>query len=80
MKVGGFDGYLHAKAIVVDGTKAWMGSVNGSTTALTKNREFGIYFDDSTDVSSLDSIFSSDFANTGAESWQDSLTCAENHK
>lgn len=80
VKVGGFDGYLHAKAIVVDGTKAWMGSVNGSTTALTKNREFGIYFDDSTDVSSLDSIFSSDFANTGAESWQDSLTCAENHK
>lgn len=75
--VGGFNGYLHAKAIVVDGTHAWLGSVNGSTEALTKNREFGIYFDGSSDVRGLAAIISADFSDPGSESWEEGIRCAE---
>lgn len=76
--VGGYKGYLHAKAIVVDGSRAWLGSSNGSKESLFNNREFGIYFDSPSDVSGLASILSSDFSDPNSESWQDSLDCAEN--
>ena len=33
LQVHGHKGYLHAKAIVIDGKKAWAGSVNGSNSA-----------------------------------------------
>lgn len=75
--VGGYKGYLHAKAIVADGNRAWMGSVNGSVEALSENREFGVFFDGATDVSSLRSVLSSDFADAGSETWQDSLRCTQ---
>jgi phosphatidylserine/phosphatidylglycerophosphate/cardiolipin synthase-like enzyme len=76
--INGKSGYLHAKAIVVDGNRAWMGSVNGSTQALTLNREFGIFFDDLIDVEKLKSTMVEDFTHPKAETWQDSLICAEN--
>jgi phosphatidylserine/phosphatidylglycerophosphate/cardiolipin synthase-like enzyme len=78
IKINGESGYLHAKAIVIDDSKAWLGSVNGSTQALTLNREFGVFFDDASDVQKLDKIMQSDFADQNEESWQDSLDCAEN--
>jgi phosphatidylserine/phosphatidylglycerophosphate/cardiolipin synthase-like enzyme len=78
IRVGGNSGYLHAKAIVVDGKKAWVGSVNGSTQALTLNREFGIFFDKANEVKKLASIIESDFADPHGETWQESLQCAEN--
>jgi phosphatidylserine/phosphatidylglycerophosphate/cardiolipin synthase-like enzyme len=78
IQVGGYPGYLHAKAIVVDGTHAWMGSVNGSTEAVFHNREFGVFFDNPHDVSKLEGVMKSDFVDENAESWQDSLNCAEN--
>lgn len=78
IRIDGEHGYLHAKAIVVDGTRAWMGSVNGSTQALTQNREFGIFFNDPTQVRKLSTVMSADFSNPNEESWQDSLDCAEN--
>jgi phosphatidylserine/phosphatidylglycerophosphate/cardiolipin synthase-like enzyme len=75
VKVGGNFGYLHAKTIVVDGTTAWVGSVNGSTQALSSNREFGVFFNAPKDVASLLSYMKSDFNNPASESWQDSLLC-----
>ncbi len=79
VQVGGYKGYLHAKALVIDGNRGWVGSVNGSTEALTQNREFGIFFQSSSDVNGLASILSGDFANPNAESWDDMLNCKENH-
>jgi phosphatidylserine/phosphatidylglycerophosphate/cardiolipin synthase-like enzyme len=61
IQVNGKPGYLHGKSIVVDGNAAWVGSVNGSTTALGVNREFGIFFTDANAVSQLASILTSDF-------------------
>ena len=78
--VNGQPGYLHAKAIVVDGNRAWMGSVNGSTQAMTLNREYGVFMNDSASVKKLDSIMKSDFNDRKSESWQDGLDCAENRE
>ena len=73
--VSGVHGYLHAKAILVDSNRAWVGSVNGSTMSLSNNREFGIFLDDPTEVNKLSTFLYSDFTNPNAESWQDSLLC-----
>ncbi len=73
MRVNGKPGYLHAKAILVDGVHAWVGSVNGSTTSLTDNREFGIFSDDSAFVKKLGVSLYGDFQDTRAETWQQSL-------
>lgn len=75
--VNGLPGYMHAKAIVVDETRAWMGSVNGSTQATSINREFGIFFDDAASVSKLRQQMDKDHKSPKSESWQESLKCAE---
>jgi len=77
MQVGGRPGYLHAKAIVVDDERAWVGSVNGSDTATSANREFGVFFDQPADVARLDAILRADFDSPGAETWRESLQCAK---
>lgn len=73
--VGGHAGYMHAKTILIDDTYAWVGSVNGSTTALTMNREFGAFLTDTKSIQKLREVMDKDFINPGAESWQDSLLC-----
>ncbi|HTL13151.1 MAG TPA: phospholipase D-like domain-containing protein [Bdellovibrionota bacterium] len=80
MQVGGIKGYLHAKAIIVDGKRAWVGSVNGSTQSLTRNREFGIFLNDPALVRSLNAFVAGDFDDSRAESWQDSLLCKNDPK
>ena len=75
MKVGGLKGYLHAKAIIVDGIHAWVGSVNGSTTSLSDNREYGVFIDDASLITKLNSFVSGDFKNPLSQSWQDSIAC-----
>jgi phosphatidylserine/phosphatidylglycerophosphate/cardiolipin synthase-like enzyme len=75
--VNGTPGYMHAKTIIVDGTHAWLGSVNGSTQAATANREFGIFFDQGSEVQKLATIMAADHDASASESWQDSLNCAE---
>ncbi len=79
MKINGKAGYLHAKAIVVDDSRAWVGSVNGSTTSLTDNREFGVFSDDSQLVQQLYQFMTSDLNNDQAETWQESLDCTKDH-
>jgi phosphatidylserine/phosphatidylglycerophosphate/cardiolipin synthase-like enzyme len=56
--------YMHAKLIVTDGTKAFVGSENISTTSLEKNRELGILICDTTVLSTLKSTFQYDLNNS----------------
>lgn len=79
MKVGGRPGYLHAKAIVVDDERAWVGSVNGSSTATSANREFGVFFDRAEDVRRLDAILETDFSSPQSETWRESMQCLKDN-
>ena len=76
ISINGVAGYLHAKTIVVDGKKAWVGSVNGSTQAFTANREYGLFFSEAAWVKHLSAIMQGDWNSAGAETWQQSLACA----
>jgi phosphatidylserine/phosphatidylglycerophosphate/cardiolipin synthase-like enzyme len=58
--------YMHAKIIVADGSKAFVGSENISTASLEKNRELGIILTDSTVINKLQQTFQQD--------WNDSQT------
>lgn len=73
--VNGMPGYLHAKAIVVDGNQAWVGSVNGSDQAAEGNREFGFFFTDSALVQQLSTELEADYQDPGSATWQDSINC-----
>lgn len=77
IKIKGRAGYLHAKAIVVDGTVGWIGSVNGSTPSLTRNREYGLFFSQPRLVAKLRNSFRADFTNPDTETWQESLRCVK---
>ncbi|MBI3534362.1 MAG: hypothetical protein HY072_02590 [Deltaproteobacteria bacterium] len=70
-------GYMHAKVIIIDGKRAWMGSVNGSTTSLMHNREFGIFFEDHENVIKLQNVMQQDFADPRGETWQDAIECTK---
>jgi len=59
--------YIHAKAIVVDGREAFVGSQNFSRTSLQYNRELGIVTSVPGIVSQLAQTFLSDFR--GAAPW-----------
>lgn len=56
------DLYIHAKAIVVDGDRAYVGSENFTKTSLDENREIGVIFGDPAMVSRLESVFLADFS------------------
>jgi len=53
--------YMHAKIIVVDGVKAFVGSENISTQSLDENRELGIIVSDTAILSKLQSTFQIDW-------------------
>jgi phosphatidylserine/phosphatidylglycerophosphate/cardiolipin synthase-like enzyme len=78
--INGRPGYLHAKAIIVDGNRAWVGSENGSTESLTENREFGVIFDDSSWVQSVQSVVDSDHNSPDSETWNQSLSCEKDNQ
>ena len=58
--------YMHAKLILSDNTKAFVGSVNLSTQSLDKNRELGIILSDQKIIKKLSDTFSSDW-NKGSD-------------
>ena len=74
-QIDGKPGYLHAKAMVIDETTAWVGSVNGSISATSNNREFGFIFTDPNWVKKLQDILQSDHQHQDMETWQESLQC-----
>jgi cardiolipin synthase A/B len=53
--------YIHAKLIVADGERAFIGSQNLSATSLDQNRELGIVVDDPVNLSRLTRTFGIDF-------------------
>jgi phosphatidylserine/phosphatidylglycerophosphate/cardiolipin synthase-like enzyme len=75
--VRGRAGYLHAKWIVVDGERAWLGSINGSQTAIDRNREFGLHFTNRAAIDLLLDTFERDFTSEGSETWKESVACAK---
>lgn len=54
--------YIHAKIIIADGGKAFVGSENISTQSLDQNRELGILVSDTTVLSKLQSTFQIDWS------------------
>ncbi len=54
--------YMHAKIIIVDGHKAFVGSENISTSSLDKNRELGIVVADQNVLSTLQQTFQQDWS------------------
>ncbi|MCS6842884.1 MAG: phospholipase D-like domain-containing protein, partial [Caldilineales bacterium] len=61
------DPYVHAKAMLVDGRVAMVGSQNLTTNSLENNRELGIVFDDAAAVNTLAGYFLRDWNN--AKPW-----------
>ncbi|HTI14279.1 MAG TPA: phospholipase D-like domain-containing protein [Dictyobacter sp.] len=53
--------YMHAKIIIVDGQKAFVGSENISTASLNRNRELGIIISDQTVLTTLQQTFQQDW-------------------
>ncbi|GLV56990.1 hypothetical protein KDH_38290 [Dictyobacter sp. S3.2.2.5] len=53
--------YMHAKIIIVDQHKAFVGSENISTASLDKNRELGIVVSDASVINALSQTFQSDW-------------------
>lgn len=54
--------YMHAKIIIVDGKKAFVGSENISTQSLDKNRELGILISDNDVLNTLQQTFEKDWS------------------
>ena len=54
--------YIHAKAIVVDGASAYVGSANFTSGSMTGNRELGVLFDTASEVSKVATTIATDFA------------------
>ena len=52
--------YIHAKAIVADGTTLFVGSQNLSATSLDKNREVGLLMRDRLAISEVERVFDQD--------------------
>jgi cardiolipin synthase A/B len=56
--------YIHAKVIIVDDARAFVGSENFSTTSLSRNRELGLLVSDPGVISALEQTYTLDW--TGA--------------
>lgn len=54
-----YTGYLHTKAMVIDNTVAWIGSINGSFTSTHMNREYGLIVHEKELVKGLSTILHS---------------------
>jgi cardiolipin synthase len=52
---------IHAKAIVVDGARAYVGSENLSGGSLGYNRELGVYFTEASEVAKVATTIATDF-------------------
>jgi phosphatidylserine/phosphatidylglycerophosphate/cardiolipin synthase-like enzyme len=52
----------HAKAVVVDGSAAYVGSINFTKTSMDENRELGVLFSEAASVASVKNTIASDFA------------------
>jgi cardiolipin synthase A/B len=60
--VGVLTPYIHAKVIVVDNTRVFVGSQNFTPTALLQNREIGLVTDAQAEVTKVRDVIAKDFA------------------
>jgi cardiolipin synthase A/B len=58
--------YIHAKIVLADGQRAFVGSENFTATSLDQNRELGIIVSEPTAIARIQATFDEDFTN-GAE-------------
>jgi cardiolipin synthase A/B len=58
--------HVHVKAITVDGTASYIGSVNLSWTSLTKNREIGLVMTEPQNVATVAKTFETDWTTANA--------------
>jgi phosphatidylserine/phosphatidylglycerophosphate/cardiolipin synthase-like enzyme len=54
--------YIHSKAIVVDGARAYVGSANFTAGSLSYNREIGLIVDNTAEVAKVASTIATDFS------------------
>lgn len=54
--------YIHAKMVLADGERAFVGSQNFTATSLDQNRELGVFLDDRANLGRLARTFEEDFA------------------
>lgn len=54
--------HVHVKAITVDGTAAYVGSINLSWTSLTKNREVGLVVTEKANIDAIRGTFEKDWS------------------
>jgi phosphatidylserine/phosphatidylglycerophosphate/cardiolipin synthase-like enzyme len=54
--------YIHAKALVTDGTRAYVGSANFTAGSLAYNRELGVITADATALGQLETTIGTDFS------------------
>lgn len=59
--------YIHAKMMLIDNTRAFVGSQNFTATSLDLNRELGIILTDRPSLSRLQATFARDFAESQQE-------------
>ena len=65
--------YTHAKYLVRDAGVAWIGTMNWTTSAFTKNREFGLVDTNPTAVREAEGVFAADWAHTAYGGPSDAL-------
>jgi cardiolipin synthase A/B len=65
---------MHAKCVVVDGARAFVGSMNLRYENMDKRREVGMIVDDPTVVAKLEDIFGSDWAHKQSVSRESATT------
>jgi phosphatidylserine/phosphatidylglycerophosphate/cardiolipin synthase-like enzyme len=54
--------YEHAKMMIADGKRAFIGSINFSTASTTDARELGVFFDDAAAIKTISDDFEHDWA------------------
>lgn len=74
-KIGGKPAYMHAKVIMVDNKRAWIGSMNGSEKSSTANREFGLILDRADFIGKVQDILQKDFASASNETLAQNAVC-----
>lgn len=72
--------YTHEKCIIIDGTTAWIMTMNESSSAPTSNREYLAVDTDPSDVTEADAIFNADFTHTAITPTGNLLVAPTNDK
>ena len=54
--------YIHAKLLLVDSTRAFIGSQNYTATSMDQNREVGVAITGPSNIERLQRVFEKDFA------------------